>query len=233
MQAKPAINFLADLRQQDPQRLALSWLHPMPQRQKLWGLLALDAELAKVRFLVSEALVGEVRLQWWSEALSNTNTHTTQPLLQALRPLLAQYPALLGQLLALIDGYKDELHYVPQGEVSFTPMVQRVAEPFWQAWCLLAEIDFPYQTAYAPLATTLALDRELRHGLRQAQQAYSPLFIREYSLKLSINNNDKNKYIKVITKLVLKNRQALQLGCGIDKSYLKILLGCLLSYALS
>jgi phytoene synthase len=33
------------------------------------AILAFDHELAKVRDLVSDALMGEIRLTWWSEAL--------------------------------------------------------------------------------------------------------------------------------------------------------------------
>ena len=42
---------------------------PMAVREHLFALYAFNIELAKVREVVSEPLIGQMRLQWWRDAL--------------------------------------------------------------------------------------------------------------------------------------------------------------------
>lgn len=51
----------------DPARFAAAMLAPEPGRGRLMALLGLHLELSKVGVVVSEPLLGEMRLQWWRD----------------------------------------------------------------------------------------------------------------------------------------------------------------------
>ncbi len=56
-------------RRHDFERYLATLFAPRPRRPALWILLAFNAEIARTREIVSEAALGEIRLQWWREAL--------------------------------------------------------------------------------------------------------------------------------------------------------------------
>ncbi len=75
MSDTPADNaMLASLeivRRLDHDRFLTALLAPTQQRAKLFALYAFNAEIARVREVVSEPMLGQIRLQWWRETLEN------------------------------------------------------------------------------------------------------------------------------------------------------------------
>jgi phytoene synthase len=61
---------LAALRDLDFERHVASLFAPAPVREAVATLAAHHAELARIPFLVSEPLPGEIRLQWWRDVLA-------------------------------------------------------------------------------------------------------------------------------------------------------------------
>ncbi|MCR9219653.1 MAG: squalene/phytoene synthase family protein [Alphaproteobacteria bacterium] len=57
------------VRRADPDRFLSAIAAPAAARPALFALYALNAEVAKVRDVVSEAMLGDIRLQWWREAV--------------------------------------------------------------------------------------------------------------------------------------------------------------------
>jgi len=57
-------------RRYDPERWRASLFAPAPLRSRLAALYAFNIEIARVRETVSEAILGQIRLQWWREALA-------------------------------------------------------------------------------------------------------------------------------------------------------------------
>ncbi|MEQ8450026.1 MAG: phytoene/squalene synthase family protein [Nitratireductor sp.] len=53
----------------DPDRFLLAIAAPASARPALFALYAFNAEVAKTREVVSEAMLGDIRLQWWREAI--------------------------------------------------------------------------------------------------------------------------------------------------------------------
>lgn len=53
----------------DPDRFLLAVAAPAESRPALFALYAFNAEVAKTREVVSEAMLGDIRLQWWREAI--------------------------------------------------------------------------------------------------------------------------------------------------------------------
>jgi len=61
----------ARVRQADPDRYLATLYAPVEKRGALFALYAFNAEIAAVRERVSQPLPGEIRLQWWQDALEN------------------------------------------------------------------------------------------------------------------------------------------------------------------
>ncbi len=68
--AKTALSYCAEeLRRQDHERYLTCLFAPADRREDLFALYAFNLEVAKIAEVVSEALLGQVRLQWWRESL--------------------------------------------------------------------------------------------------------------------------------------------------------------------
>ncbi len=74
------------LRHSDPDRLLLVGFLPAAERLPVAALYALNAEIAKTRAVVSEAMLGSIRLQWWRDALDELFAGE-RPRHQCLQPL--------------------------------------------------------------------------------------------------------------------------------------------------
>jgi len=57
------------VRQRDPDRYLSDLFAPEPARRHLFALHAFNAEVARIRDVISEPMPGEIRLQWWRDAL--------------------------------------------------------------------------------------------------------------------------------------------------------------------
>ena len=60
---------LETVRRLDHDRFLTTLLAPAEQRAKLVALYAFNAEIARVREMVSEPMLGQIRLQWWRETI--------------------------------------------------------------------------------------------------------------------------------------------------------------------
>ena len=84
------LSYCRDLvRNHDPDRYYVSLFAPEQARAKLWALFAFNQEVAKTRETVSEPVIGEIRLQWWREALGGITEGTPRahPVVRSLAAL--------------------------------------------------------------------------------------------------------------------------------------------------
>ncbi len=66
-----ALSYCADeVRRHDPERFLTVLFAPERHRESLFALYAFNLEVAKIREVVSEPMLGEIRLQWWREAIA-------------------------------------------------------------------------------------------------------------------------------------------------------------------
>lgn len=103
------------VREQDFGRYAATLFAPAETRPHLLALYAFDAELSRVRDLVSEPMPGELRLQWWRDALENPERAdvVSHPVARALHAA-ARFGALPREvLLGLVDARVDDLYDDP------------------------------------------------------------------------------------------------------------------------
>ncbi|MFD1701393.1 phytoene/squalene synthase family protein [Methylopila henanensis] len=108
------------VRSADFDRYAAALFAPAEARPHLLALYAFDAELARVRDLVSEPMPGELRLQWWRDALADPERAdaASHPIMRALEAAIRYgglpRPALEG----LIDAHNDGLYDDPVASVE-------------------------------------------------------------------------------------------------------------------
>lgn len=79
-------------RRSDPDRYLAALMAGADRRESVFALVAFAAEVAKTREVVSEAMLGHIRLQWWRDALAEIANGATPrahevvaPLAQAIR----------------------------------------------------------------------------------------------------------------------------------------------------
>jgi len=70
MTASSRLSFAAqEVRRFDRDRFVTVLFAPAERREALFGLYAFNQEIARVRELVTEPMLGQIRLQWWRDAL--------------------------------------------------------------------------------------------------------------------------------------------------------------------
>ena len=92
------------LRANDRDRYFATLVLPEKERPAITALYAFNADIASIRNRAKEAAAGEIRLQWWHDALAGQGHGTVRanPLADALLDAIAEYglpvPALIRRL---------------------------------------------------------------------------------------------------------------------------------------
>jgi 15-cis-phytoene synthase len=108
------------VRDADRDRYLATLFAPAAQRNALNALYAFNIEIARVREKAREPMPGEIRLQWWREALTGERDGeaTAHPVAAALRETLAHYNIAGDRLIALIDAHAFDLYDEPMGTLD-------------------------------------------------------------------------------------------------------------------
>ena len=113
--------FCADLvRSHDFERYASTLFVPSEKRRSLLALYAFNAEISRVRDLVSQPLPGEIRLQWWTDLLAGAGHGDVESNPVAAELLLAirahDLPA--ERLMKLVDAHVFDLYNDPMPDLA-------------------------------------------------------------------------------------------------------------------
>ena len=103
------------VREGDPDRFATAMLAPPEGRARLMALYAFNLEIARLRESVSDILLGEIRLQWWRDALAECRAGTPRRH-QVVHPLshaIAEAALPDGPFLEAIDARARDLDETP------------------------------------------------------------------------------------------------------------------------
>lgn len=158
----------------EPDRYLAALLAPEPPRHLLLALAAFAAEVARVPFAVREPAMGDVRLQWWRDAVDapadgSTGSHVAD----AVRGLARSDARLVPLLHAMIDGHAAQLGAQGfAGEDAFREFVWRTEGAQFSAAALLlgASGDLPFRAgriageAYGLARILFSLHRSLAAG---------------------------------------------------------------------
>jgi phytoene synthase len=99
-------------------RYLAALLAPRRLRQDLIALAAFAGEIARIPAFVTEPMMGEIRLQWWREALeiSDLAARSGHPVADAIRATAARHHLPLGLLIGFIDAQSVALHDEPMAD---------------------------------------------------------------------------------------------------------------------
>ncbi|MCA0401070.1 MAG: squalene/phytoene synthase family protein [Proteobacteria bacterium] len=106
---------VATTRQLDPDRYLATLFAPATSRAPLFALYAFNAEIARIREIVSEPIPGEIRHQWWREALSCKceDASCESPIAAALNETMRRFHLPPEPLMALIEARGFDLYDDP------------------------------------------------------------------------------------------------------------------------
>jgi phytoene synthase len=99
----------------DKDRYLAALFAPADRRPHLYALFAFNLEIARVRELAREPMAGEIRLQWWREAIAGTRPGeaAAHPVAAALRETIARHGLAPATLLDLIEARAFDLYDDP------------------------------------------------------------------------------------------------------------------------
>ncbi len=108
------------IRDVDKDRYLATLFAPADRRPHLFALYAFSFEVSRVREVVSEPLPGEVRLQWWRDALQGEprGDILSNPVAAALISSIKQFRLPVEPLIALIDARIFDLYDDPMPTVA-------------------------------------------------------------------------------------------------------------------
>lgn len=107
---------IASLRAGDPDRLYVALFASGQQRERLLGLFAFNLEVASTRERVSETMLGQIRLQWWRDALEEIRRGEPRrhPIVEALAEWMPEAGDKAFEMAhALIDAREADLEEQP------------------------------------------------------------------------------------------------------------------------
>ena len=108
------------VREADRDRYLATLFAPAEHRDALYSLYAFNVEITRVRELAREPMPGEIRLQWWREALGGEREGeaAAHPVAAALLATLSRYGFVATPLLELIDEHTFDLYDEPMATVG-------------------------------------------------------------------------------------------------------------------
>jgi phytoene synthase len=110
----------AQVREGDPDRYFATLFAPADKRPFLFALYAFSREVARVRETVSEALPGEIRLQWWRDTLQGEARGDVRanPVAAALDDAIVRFRLPRQALVDLVDARTFDLYDDPMPSLS-------------------------------------------------------------------------------------------------------------------
>lgn len=108
------------VRAADRDRFLTALFAPAERRPALFALYAFNIEIARVREVVRDPLAGEIRVQWWSDALAGEargDAHAN-PVAAALIETVTRHGLAVERLQALIAARRFDLHDEPMATLA-------------------------------------------------------------------------------------------------------------------
>jgi phytoene synthase len=163
------------LRQNDRDRYFATLLLAPKERESVTALYAFNADIASVRERAREPAAGEIRLQWWADALGG-EAHgdvRSNPLADALLSVIAEYRLPLPPLTRMIAARRFDLYQDPMPDVAtFEGYAGETASALYQLGAMILNGGQPVETGDAAghLGVAHALIGHLRaFGLNASQ----------------------------------------------------------------
>lgn len=109
------------VREWDKDRYLATLLAPEAARDHLWAIYAFDAEIARIRTAVSETELGEIRYQWWRDAIDaiyEDRALEPHPVLLGLAPVIRAADLPRHAFINLIEARRFDLYDDPMPSLN-------------------------------------------------------------------------------------------------------------------
>ncbi|MEM7652544.1 MAG: squalene/phytoene synthase family protein, partial [Pseudomonadota bacterium] len=173
-------------RNADPDRFFCMAFAPLSQRESLFTLMAFNHEVAKTRSVVSEALLGRIRLQWWREAIeeclaagdggSNSSIRHHE-VVQPLAAIIQETPSVADDLFDVIEAREADLEEPPTTAKALVHYAEAVNAPLNRAFArvlLDGDGDIPNEWICS-LSAAWGLISLLRSSVSMMTTGWSPI----------------------------------------------------------
>ncbi|WP_244475338.1 phytoene/squalene synthase family protein [Rhizobium sp. Leaf341] len=219
---------LAALRENDRDRYLACLLAPPDKQGPLAALYAFHAEIARVRDVVREPLPGEIRLQWWRDALEDVTGAKADgnPLAEALLRTVREARLPIGVLLDMIDARVFDLYDDPmESRSALEGYAGETASALIQLACLILDPDTAPRSAEAAglagVAQTIAGLLMLAPVHRRRGQVYFPadlLAATGLDRTSFLNGEDRAATSRAVAALAGLGREHLEKARGASKA---------------
>ncbi len=140
------------LRDNDRERYLATLVLEEKQRQAVAALYAFNADVASVRERAREPRAGEIRLQWWADALTGEGHGAVRanPLADALLDVVGEYGLPVPPLTRLIAARRFDLYQDPMPDVAtFEGYAGETASALYQLGAMILNGGRPVETGDA------------------------------------------------------------------------------------
>jgi phytoene synthase len=110
----------AVVRETDKDRFLATLFAPEKRRGALFALYAFNSEVARIREVVHQPMAGEIRLQWWRDALEQPGAREARshPVASALLDIVIRYRLPIDALIGLIEARAFDLYNDPMPDLA-------------------------------------------------------------------------------------------------------------------
>jgi phytoene synthase len=153
------------VRERDRERFLSALFAPKEKRSHLFGLYAFDLEIAHVPDAVREPMAGEIRLQWWREAIGGARVEeaAANPVAAVLLDTMARFALSADALTEIVDARSFDLLGQPMGsrEALDAYLLASVGRPIELAARVL-DSSWPSQDAVRAAARVIGMTGVIR-----------------------------------------------------------------------
>jgi phytoene synthase len=121
MSSQATLSLLAEqVRRLDRDRFVTTLFAPVERREALFGLYAFNIEVAQIREMVREPLLGRIRLQWWRDSLEELHAGrvVAHPVAQALSQAFTQFSLSRAPFDALLRTRERDMQAEPPDDLA-------------------------------------------------------------------------------------------------------------------
>jgi phytoene synthase len=160
------------VRESDFDRYAMSLFAPPERRAQLLALYGFNVEIARVREQVTQALAGEIRLQWWIDVLSGKSAGDAQgnPVAAQLLQTIEACGLSRASLSELVEAHRFDLYDEPmQTTAEMEGFLDQTAGKLFLLGARVLAAGSRFERS--PLLEALAHHASLAHGLTSLVEA--------------------------------------------------------------
>ena len=165
------------VREADKDRFLASLFAPAERRPHLHALYAFDIEIARVAHVVREPLAGEIRLQWWREALAGRvpGEVAAHPVASALMDTIAQCALPIAPFQRLIDTRALDLYDDPLASLdAIETHARQTASTVFELAARILDRDASVADVAGPAGTAATLAALLQSDVHRRQTSIAP-----------------------------------------------------------